>query len=71
MRGSMAGLSISEAYPWKHSQQRQPWDSARDRGDIVHLEYAEQLLHVGPLGFQQLVHDVSAEREGRRSQAQR
>lgn len=31
----------------------------------AHLEHAEQLLHVGSLGFQQLVHDVSADREGR------
>lgn len=33
------------------------------QGEDTHLQYTEQLLHVGPLGLQQLVHHVPAARE--------
>lgn len=62
----MAGLSISEAYPCNHSSVNLGLGArVSDRRANTHLEDTEQLLHVGPFGFQQLVHDVSADREGR------
>lgn len=37
-------------------------------GVILHLQDTEQLLHVSPLSFQQLVHNMSAERQRQRDQ---
>lgn len=42
----------------------------------THLQHAEQLLYVGSLGFQQLIHNMSAdgritERESKRDQIKR